>query len=197
MKLNNDILQAVKSNNNIITTAQVVSLGFSKALLSKYVKEGLLERCRQGVYTLPDETSDDMYVLMLSSKWVVFSHDTALFLNELSNRTPFIHSVTIPSNTSLPNTIKGECVCYYVKPELYQLGMLEKKTTFGNIVRCYNPERTICDLLRSRSRCDEEMVLSAIKNYVASKEKDLNQLSIYAQQFRVNRNLKKYMEVLL
>lgn len=48
------ILEAIKKNNNIITTAQVVEMGFSRYLLSKYEKEGLLERERQGVYTLPD-----------------------------------------------------------------------------------------------------------------------------------------------
>jgi hypothetical protein len=67
----------------------------------------------------------------------------------------------------------------------------------GNEVRCYNPERTICDILRSRSRLDEETVISAIKNYVAFDGKDLNLLSVYAQQFKVSRELKKYLEVLL
>ena len=154
MNLNPEIYSAIKANNNIITTADVLSMGFSRMLLSKYVKEGLLERCRQGVYTLPDETQDDMYTLMLSSKKIIFSHDTALFLNGLSDRTPFTHSVTIPSNSCLPNAIIGECNCYYVKPELHQLGVIDMNTTFGNIVRCYDAERTVCDLLRSRSRID-------------------------------------------
>lgn len=35
----------------------------------------------------------------------------------------------------------------------------------GNIVHCYDTERTICDILRSRNRIDEETVISAVKNY--------------------------------
>ena len=197
MKLNPKIYEAIKANNNTITTAEVLSMGFSRMLLSKYVKEGVLERCRQGVYTLPDEMQDDMYMLTLSSERIIISHDTALFLNGLSDRTPFMHSVTIPNNTSLPNTISGECNCFYVKPELHQLGMINKKTTFGNVVRCYNPERTVCDLLRSRKRIDEETVVAAIKNYAESKEKELNKLATYSKNFRVDKDLKKYMEVLL
>lgn len=197
MKLNPKIYEAIKANNNTITTAEVLSMGFSRMLLSKYVKEGVLERCRQGVYTLPDEMQDDMYMLTLSSERIIISHDTALFLNGLSDRTPFMHSVTIPNNTSLPNTISGECNCFYVKPELHQLGIINKKTTFGNVVRCYNPERTVCDLLRSRKRIDEETVVAAIKNYAESKEKDLNKLATYSKNFRVDKDLKKYMEVLL
>ena len=197
MGINQVILAEIKRNNNMITTSQVVALGFSRALLTKYVKEGLLERGRQGVYLLPDSVHDDMYTLMLRSEKIVFSHDTALFLNGLSERTPFEHSVTIPSNASLSQQLKEECKCYYIKPELYSLGIVWKKTTFGNEVRCYDAERTICDLLRSRGRMDEETVISAVKNYTGCKNRDLNRLAIYAEKFKVSKVLRRYMEVLL
>ena len=77
------------------------------------------------------------------------------------------------------------------------MGMVWKKTTLGNEVRCYDAERTICDLLRSRNRMDKETVISAIKNYAAYKDKDLNRLAAYAEKFRVSKILKQYMEVLL
>ena len=197
MGINQVILAEIKQNNNMITTSQVVALGFSRALLTKYVKEGLLERGRQGVYLLPDSVHDDMYTLMLRSEKIVFSHDTALFLNGLSERTPFEHSVTIPSNASLSQQLKEECKCYYIKPELYSLGIVWKKTTFGNEVRCYDAERTVCDLLRSRGRMDEETVISAVKNYTCYKNRDLNRLAVYAEKFKVSKVLKRYMEVLL
>ncbi len=197
MGINQTIYDEIKKNKNMITTSQVLSLGYSKQLLTNYVKEGLLERCRQGVYMLPDAVHDDMYTMMMRSDKIVFSHDTALFLNGLSERTPFMHTVTLPSSSALPSSLKDECNCFYVKPELHGIGMIEKCTTFGNVVRCYNLERTICDFLRCRKRCDEEMVISAIRNYAKYEEKDLNLLSVYAKQFRVAKDLKKYLEVLL
>lgn len=197
MNVNQTIYDEIKKNNNMITTSQVLSLGYSKQLLTNYVKEGMLERCRHGVYTLPNAAHDDMYTLMLRSDKIVFSHDTALFLNGLSERTPFMHTVTIPSNAALPNSLKGECTCFYVKPELHDIGIIEKRTTFGNTVRCYNIERTTCDFLRCRNRCDEETVISAIKNYAIYDKKDLNLLFVYAKQFKVAKELKKYLEVLL
>lgn len=197
MEINQKILNELIKNNNMITTSQVITLGFSRALLSKYVKEGLLERSRQGIYTLPESIHDDMYTLALRSENIIFSHETALFLNGLSDRTPFSHSVTIPSNSSLPNSLKEECTCYYIKSDLHQEGIIYKKTTFGNTIRCYDPERTICDLLRSRSRLDEETVINALKNYAGYKEKDLKRLGIYAEKLGVSTMLKRYMEVLL
>ena len=184
-------------NNNMITTSQVLELGFSKTLLTKYVEKGLLERIRHGAYILSDSVHDVMYTLSLRSKRIIFSHDSALFLNGLSERTPFVHSITIPSDATIPASIKGESIRYYVKPELHQIGLIEKNTTFGNRVKCYDAERTICDIFRSRNRLDEETVVSAIKNYSSYEDKDLNRLGIYAEQFKVGEKLKTYLEVLL
>jgi len=108
-----------------------------------------------------------------------------------------MHTITIPSNAAIPSTLKGQCKCYYVRPQLHSLGITEKKTTFGNTVRCYDPERTICDILRSRSRMDEETVIAAIKLYGDYKDKNLHNLGIYAETFKVSRKVRQYMEVLL
>lgn len=197
MRVNQEIYDEMMRNNKMITTSQVLALGFSKQLLSKYVTLGILERISHGLYQLPNEVSDDMYTLMLKSDNIVFSHDTALFLNGLSDRTPFLHVITVPSNTSISKSMKKECVCFYVKPKLHKIGITTRKTTMGNTVYCYNIERTLCDLLRSRNRCDEETVISAIKNYAECAEKDLNRLFVYAQLFHVEKVIRNYLEVLL
>lgn len=197
MNMNTTILDAIRKNNNLITTSQIIDLGFSKTLLTKYVKAGLLERSSHGVYSLPYTLQDDMFIMMSHSSKIVFSHDSALFLNQLSDRTPFRHSITIPSNASLSYKVRDGCNIFYIKPELHGLGMIERKTTYGNLVKCYNAERTVCDFLRSRNRCDEEMVISAIKNYTASSFMNLNLLADYSEQLKVKKELKMYMEVLL
>ncbi len=115
----------------------------------------------------------------------------------MSERTPFIHTVTILSNIALPNSLKGECICFYVKSNLHDIGIIEKRTTLGNSVKCYKIERTICDFIRCRSRCDEETVIRDIKKYAAYDNKDSNLLSVYAEQFKITKELKKYLEVLL
>lgn len=68
---------------------------------------------------------------------------------------------------------------------------------FGNIVPCYNAERTICDLLRSKNRIDNEFLISGIKNYFGSKNKDLNRLYEYAKIFKVEKEVRTYAEILL
>ena len=195
--INPIIMDALLKNNNMVTTSQVQELGFSKQTLNNYVKAGLLERIRQGLYITPDAVHDDMYSLMLRSESIVYSHESALFLHGISDRTPFVHTITMPSNKAVPGSIKDECICFYIKPALHKIGVMKMPTTFGHPVRCYDVERTICDFLRTRNRCDEETVISAIKNYAASEKKDLNRLSSYAEMFKVDGELRKYLEVLL
>ncbi|MFI3326342.1 MAG: abortive phage infection protein [Clostridia bacterium] len=191
------LYEKMKLNNNMITTSKGIELGFSKSLLSNFAQKGLIERVRHGVYTIPNSIHDDMYTLMLRSEKIIFSHETALFLNGISERTPFIHTVTIPSDCIIPSSIKDECMYFYIKKELHNLGVIEVKNTFGNNVRCYNKERTICDILRSRNRLNTETVVSAIKNYINSSDKDLNLLAEYSKKLRVSKQLKSYLEVLL
>ena len=195
--MNETLHEAVQGYGGIISAKQAQDLGISRQTLSNYVRSGKIERIASGIYMLPDTIEDDLYALSMHSKWIVFSHDTALFLNHLSERTPFTHSITIPSNASITKGIKQQCNCYYIKPEMHQLGVTVRKTTFGHEVPCYDAERTICDLIRSRSRYSVELITDAVKAYANSGEKDLNKLSEYAEQFHVMKALKPYLEVLL
>lgn len=195
--MNEKLYEAIQNYGGMISTKQVQELDISRQTLNNYVRSGKIERVGSGIYMLPDTIEDDMYAVSLHSKWVIFSHDTALFLNHLAERTPFTHSITIPSNASVPQSIKQQCNCHYIKPELHLLGATVKTTTFGHEVPCYDAERTICDLIRSRSRYSVELITDAVKAYAGSSDKDLNRLSEYAEQFHVLKALKPYLEVLL
>ena len=191
------IHKKMKSHNYILSTGELLDIGMSKTTLTNYVKEGLLERCGHGYYTMPDAIEDDMYLVMLRSKHIIFSHETALFLNGISERTPFVHSVTIPSNAAIPSSIKDQCKCYYVKAELHEIGLTEKETTFGNLVRCYDPERTICDMVRSKSSVDMQSYQDALKEYGRRSNKNLSNLLAYARLFHIEKKVRLYLEVLL
>lgn len=195
--MNETLHETIQGYGGMISTKQALDLGISKTTLTNYVRSGKIERVSSGVYLLPDTVEDDMYAVSLHSSQIIFSHDTALFLNRMAERTPFLHSITIPSNASVPKSIKQQCVCHYIKPELYRIGATIRKTTFGHEVPCYDMERTICDLIRSRSRFSAELVTDAIREYAGSTEKDLNRLAEYAEQFHVTKVLKPYLEVLL
>jgi stress response protein YsnF len=67
----------------------------------------------------------------------------------------------------------------------------------GNNVIAYDPERTICDILRSRSRIDSQTFKEALQSYATRKNQDWNKLRIYAESFRITKLLRQYLEVLV
>lgn len=191
-------LAAIASEHGGIIEAKVAAQrGISKAMLYKLCKEDKIHRIVKGQYILPDDMQDELLSISKRSDKIIFSHETALFLHGISDRTPFEHTVTAPSGCIPSAAIKSECKVYYIKPELFDLGKTMLKTPAGNKVQAYDLERTICDVIRSRNKLGTESFLAALKVYAASPKKNLNKLNTYAKQMRVEKVLRQYLEVLL
>ena len=185
------------THGGIIETRVAAEHGVSKAMLSKLCKQGKLHRISRGQYILPEDVQDELYSISLRGDALIFSHETALFLHGISDRTPFEHTLTVPSGHAIPLSVKAECKVYFIKPELFELGRTTVKTPFGNDVPCYDLDRTICDVIRSRNKIGPETFLSALRMYARNPKKNLNRLIVYAKQLRVAGVLRQYLEVLL
>lgn len=183
-----------KANGGIIETKVAEQQGISRAMLSKLCKEEKIYRIVKGQYVLPDNLHDELFSIGKRSNQIIFSHETALFLHGISDRTPLEHTVTAPSGCIPSASIKSDCKVYYIKPELFELGKKVLQTPAGNSVNAYDLERTICDIIRSRNKMGKETFLAALKLYAASQKKDLNKLSAYAKQMHVANVLRKYLE---
>ncbi|MHC6180913.1 type IV toxin-antitoxin system AbiEi family antitoxin domain-containing protein [Clostridium sp. JNZ X4-2] len=128
---------------------------------------------------------------------LIYSHETALFIHGLSDRTPFEYSVTVPSSYKVVKSISESNKIHYIKNELHSLGVTTAKTSFRNNIRLYNVERTICDIVRSRNRVDIQILNEALKRYIKLKSADFTLLGEYAKKLHIDKIMKKYMEVLL
>ena len=192
-----ELATIAKSHGGIIKTKIASEHGISKALLYKLCKEEKIHRIVKGQYILPDDMEDELLAISNRSEKVIFSHETALYLHGISDRTPFEHTITAPSDCIPSAAIKSECKVYYIKSELFELGATTLRTPAGNDVPSYDLERTICDIIRSRNKIGTETFLSALKLYAANPKKDLNKLNYYAKKLRVSNILRQYLEVLL
>ena len=191
------ILEILKKNNGVITTAEVTEAGISRGSLKYLVDTGVIERAVRGVYQFADVWDDEMYHLQVRYKKGIFSGETALFLHDLTDRTPMRFQMTFPNSYNLTNVKSENIKCNRVIKELYELGVVEIKTPTGNLVRTYNMERSLCDILRTQSDTDIQIVSDAFKRYMKRNDKNIPLLSEYAKKLRVEAKLRSYMEVLL
>lgn len=197
MKQFEQLDKLMDKHKGIIQTFQVLEAGISKPTFYSYINKKGLEQVSHGVYIAPDIWTDAMYILHLRSKQAVFSHETALFFHDLTDREPLHYTVTVKTGYN-PSRLRNDGIkIYTVKKELYEVGLVTGQTPFGNNVLIYDKERTICDLCRSRSRIEIQVFQDALKQYVRRKDKNLRNLMHYAAMFHVEKILRQYLEVLL
>ena len=165
--------------------------------LSQFAKQGKLERIAHGIYITPDVWEDKMLIHQLRKEKMVYSHETALFLHDLTDRDPLSYSVTVPTGYNTSKLNEDGLIVYTIKKELFELGICTKQTMFGNDVRTYDMERTICDIIRDRNNQDIAVLSDAMKKYARRSDKNLNRMMKYSEIFRVEKILRNYLEVLL
>lgn len=193
-----DILDnLVEDGNGYLCTSKVLANGISKPTLADYVRKKNMERVAQGVYLAEDAWPDELYLLYLSNSRIVFSHETALYLHGLMEREPKRVSVTVKAGYNASHLRKKGICVYQVKEDVYEFGTMNVRTSFGNMVRVYDMERTICDILRCKDSMDVQIFRYAMKEYMASDKKNLNQLMSYAKRFSIEAAMRTYTEVML
>jgi predicted transcriptional regulator of viral defense system len=187
----------IEDGDGLIFTKEIVANGIPKRYLSQLIVKGEIERIAHGVYETLDTLSDKMYYLQHRITLLVFSHDTALFLHDLSDRDPLTYSVTVPNGYNTKKLKEIGLVVFSVKKDHYKIGLTSMTTPFGRKVVAYNMERTICDIIRSRNKMDIAIITDAMKRYVRRRDKNLPKLMEYADIFRVTNLIRNYLEVLL
>lgn len=191
------ILELVYENNGIMTSAELSGLGYSRGNLKYLVDTGMLEKCARGVYILPELWEDELYNLQVRFKKGIFSHETALFLWGLTDRTPNKYHMTFPATYNLTGPKDENIRCSQCKADLHMVGVEKVKTPAGNIVNAYGMERTLCDILRPRSHTDIQIISESFKKYVMRPDRNIPLLSEYAKLFKVDQKVRTYLEVLL
>ena len=184
----------LERNQGYLTTSMAQANGIDRWELSRLVRQGVLVRVAQGLY-IPEDLLPDPYVVAQHrcSKGV-FSHETALYFHDLSDRVPLQLMMTIPSGWNCSLIKEQDMLFFYCRPSWFSLGLDQIKTQAGLWVRCYDMERTICDCVRSLERLDRDIVILAIKNYLKLMKADKAKLLEYAQIFGIRQMIYQFME---
>lgn len=191
------ISQVLKRNNGFVRTSEIIALNISKTYFATYIKKHQLVKVSHGLYMTQDTWQDDMYILQVRYPDVVFSHSTAAFLHNLSDREPDNQSVTLKSGKGTARLNRSGVKVYKIKEELYSLGIIEVESPTGHMVKTYDAERTVCDLIRSRNKLDAQEVQTVIIEYFRKRDRNIPRLMRYAKIFSIEKILKLYTEVML
>ena len=182
------------NNNGYIFTKEIVKNNIPTIYLTRLVRQGLIKKVAAGVYILNDYIEDELYINYLKNKDLIYTNNTALYLQNLTPKQLINYEVNFPYGK---NTSKLDHFEYKVlrNKTLYNLGKEFILTPMGNSVPCYDKERCICNLFLNNF-CDDEVKSFAIREY-KNYYLDIIKLYEYAKTLNIYKEVKNVFEVLL
>ncbi len=123
-------LKGYLAENPVITNREAENIGIGRHVLSDLVNQGKIERLRPGVYQRAGEISDDFILISSNSKRIVFSHQTALYLHDLSDRTPNVFHISVPQGYNATHIKKRYETLHvrYVKKDFHPIVITKIET---------------------------------------------------------------------
>lgn len=194
----NKLRQIMNDRQGLLLTSDLAKSNIPRTYLSIMEQNGEIERVSRGVYrSVSAFIEDELFTFQSRYSSTIFSHETALYLHGLTDRTPLTYSISVPSGYHSEFLNNSGHKIFYVSRNLFDLGVTSMNTPHGNQVRTTDLERTICDIVRSRNQIDIQVRNVAMKGYVRNKDRNLDRLYRYAKRFRIQSMVREYLEILL
>lgn len=188
------IMKIAEANNGYLTNELIKDLNISRQYISDLVKEKKLIKEDKGIYSCVDNIPDNFYTFQQRYPKAIYSHMNALYFYNLTEEYPYKNTVTIPSSHHNDGLNKKSRV-FYVNDKIYEIGLTVVKTPSGNIVKAYDKERCICDIIKDQRRLDFEQVKKAVINYLKLKDSDINKLTSYAVLMGIEKKVVEFVRM--
>ena len=100
---------------------------------------------RHGIWSQHQEPSRIQAPDAMQTRYsnLIYSHETALFIHGLLDRTPFEYSASVPNGYKVVMNIAERFKIYYIKKEFHELGVVTASSSFGNPIKVYSIETTL------------------------------------------------------
>ena len=184
-----------KTNGGYITREDIDNANIPSWFLSDFVKKNNLNKIAPGFYANDNFIVDDYLILQRRYPKYIYARLSSLYLLGLTDKIPTKIEVSAPQNYH-PSRSKVDSLIIHKlsNSNIYELGIKEVKTMFGNIVKTYDEERTICDVIKYRDKYDSETFNKAIKYYIRTINNQFK-LFKYARELGVEKKVYEVMEL--
>lgn len=196
MSYEEKVLDFMKKNSDTITIEELNSLNIQSIVLTRLMKKGLIEKIKSGLYVLKNSWGDEYFNITYHNN-AIYSHLTALYFNDLCERVPMEYDITVKRNYSGILRKNKNVKLYYVLDSNFELGLTKIKSPQGRIIKCYDVERCLCDLIKSKDNIYLEYLKYAFFEYYKVQKNDTKKLYEYAKKLDIYEKVKEFMEVFI
>jgi predicted transcriptional regulator of viral defense system len=165
--------------------------------LDKMIRDNLVRRIRKGVFILNNnETYDEKVILSKILPMGVFCLFSAWDYYGLTTSIPSKHYIALGRKTKVKEIDYPPTQLFYWTDNFYKLGVTEIYID-NKTIRIYDIEKSICDAVRFRSKVGEDITIEVVKNYIKTKDKNIDKLMKYANTLRIKKSVEQYIKPLL
>ena len=169
----NQINEYVKTSGGIVTSKYCREHNIPTIYLNRLVEEGFLFNAKRGIYLTKDGDYDEFYFFQLRYPKAIYSYNTALYFIDRTDKFSLTIDITVYNGYKFNEKMIIVDV-HYVDKRIYDIGIVEVETAYGNKVKAYSLERVLCDFLVHKNEIDSEDYLKLVQSYIYDKNKDVS-----------------------
>lgn len=192
-------IEIFTSNNGILKTSQAIALGIAPRTLYAMRDAGLIRQISRGVYQLADQqplSNPDLIRVALRIPKAVLCLISALHFYGLTTQIPHKIYIALPQAAEKPRLDFPPIDIVWLSEKSYSAGITEQQVD-GVPVKLYSREKTIADCFKFRKKIGVDVAIEALKDYVKTPDRQIDQLLSYARVDRVENLIYRYLEALL
>lgn len=169
--------------------------GINNYDISKLIAEGILEKLYQGVYTIGDIEKLKLTDINVIIENGIVSLTSSAFYYKLTNQEEGKITITLNRDQKPPKIPYDLFSYYYTTSKFFDIG-LKIIDQNGRKLKIYDVERTVCDIIRHRSKYESCLIKEVMENYLKRKDVDIDKLLMYSKELRIHNVVIQYLEIL-
>lgn len=194
-----DILyKEFKTHGGVLKTSELNAIGVSSRQIKKLLDNNVITKIKHGYYELSDNIySEEVIIAKLFPRAVIFL-ESALMYYEYTDRIPTAWQIAVDrdSEKSQYKIDYPLIEPFYLEPKFLKIG-LNTMMVEGVMIKIFDRDRTICDVLRYENKLEREVFSNAIKRYIKDPKKNVRNLLKYAEIFNIKNKVQTYIGVWL
>jgi predicted transcriptional regulator of viral defense system len=196
-ELRKKILYIFEQNHGYCFTGEIRNQGIHNTYLAELEKEGTIKKAKRGLYFLTTlEPESSLIEALRRVPGGVICLTSALAFFHLTTLQPLSIDIAIEHKRKIVMPEYPRIRLLYFSKKRFEAGIVIQKIEDQEI-RIYNREKTLCDVVFYRHKIGIDIVKEALQNYTREPGKNLAQLLRMAKELRVEKVIRRYLEVLV
>ena len=194
----NEILNFARKKG-IFTAREAIGQGIHSQILTRLVRDGVVERIARGQYRLPDQPVTEHHSLAVIARAVphgVICLISALSFHEIGTQLPPHVWLAIDRRARRPKVAYPTLRVAKLSGKAFTEG-IETHHIEGQPVRIYCVAKTLADLFKYRNKIGLDVALEALREAWRERRFTMDEIDRYARICRVQRVMKPYLEALV